>query len=147
MICVLIYIYEYNATKNEVYGNFSFSTHLYQHVSCSFPAENIAKDRLYATIKSVQDHTCIKFRQLNLAAMNKSRAQNFMVVFSSFGNRYLLCNDSSLSETFQNSHDDHFFMHWQWWKRKTKRLFFVLYIVVYSKCKVAFLTSITVFVL
>ena len=52
--------------------------------------ENYVRYSILAAIKSIQNRTCIKFEETQLALSNTSAAQMFAVVFSKHGNRYLL---------------------------------------------------------
>ena len=56
--------------------------------------EDHVKSSILAAVKSIQNHTCIKFKETHLAPSNILRAQKFTVVFSNLGKRYLLSNNA-----------------------------------------------------
>ena len=51
---------------------------------------NVVKTSLLAEFKSIQDHTCIKFKETKSDALDTPTGQTLTVVFSSSGHRYLL---------------------------------------------------------
>ena len=69
-------------------------------------AENVIKSKISRALKSVEDRTCIKFIKVsNLPLLNTSVPERFGVVFSSHGNRYVICNVKCLREKFKLSRD------------------------------------------
>ena len=62
-------------------------------------SEKVVKSRIFEALKSIENRTCIKFIQdSNLALLVTSVLQKFGVVFSSSGNRFVLCNVKCLRE-------------------------------------------------
>lgn len=71
-------------------------------------AGKAVKTRIIGALKSIENRTCIKFMKgSKLDLLNTSVSQKFGVVFSSCGNRYMLCNVRCLQERFQMSRDHH----------------------------------------
>lgn len=67
---------------------------------CVMFSENDIKTNIRATFKSIQNHTCIKFKQSKLTRpITTSAKSKFAVVFSKVGYRYVLYNDTCLQET------------------------------------------------
>ena len=56
--------------------------------------EDHVKSRILAALKPIQDYTCIKFKEAQLAPSIIPREQKFAVVFSNRGKRYLLSNNA-----------------------------------------------------
>ena len=54
-------------------------------------AGNVSKTSILAAFKSIQDRTCIKFKESKLDALDAYTftVQEFAVVFSTRGNRYI----------------------------------------------------------
>ena len=52
----------------------------------------VVRNSIHAAIRSIQEHTCIKFKKSEMALLYTSKSQKFAVVFSSLGNRYVLNN-------------------------------------------------------
>ena len=62
------------------------------YIQCGFDlfTEDVVKTRIVSAIKSIQNRTCIKFKVSRLVSLNTSIRENFVVVFSNCGNRYVL---------------------------------------------------------
>ena len=66
------------------------------------------KSSIIGALKSIQNRTCIKFIPMSkLAILNASVSPKFGVIFSSHGDRYVLCSVRCLLESFQLSCDHH----------------------------------------
>ena len=51
---------------------------------------NVAETSILAELKSIQYHTCIKFKETKSNALDTPTGKTFAVVFSNSGHRYLL---------------------------------------------------------
>ena len=56
--------------------------------------EDHVKSRILAALKPIQTHTCIKFKEAQLAPSIIPSEQKFAVVFSYHGKRYPLSNNA-----------------------------------------------------
>ena len=51
---------------------------------------NVVETSILAGFKSIQDHTCIKFKETKLDALDTPTGETFAIVFNTTGHRYLL---------------------------------------------------------
>ena len=62
----------------------------YNPMSFAMFVESHVKNSILTAFKSIENRTCIKFNETQLAPASTAAAQKFAVVFSKHGNRYLL---------------------------------------------------------